>query len=212
MRKVIEKNAKLLALFAIACTALIAFVNFLTKDRIIEQQQQQLITTLASIIEPSKHDNSISQTCIIVNDELLGSAPQKAYLATKLNNPVAAAITTTAPDGYNGNIFLLVAIDIDGTVSGVRTTKHKETPGLGDKIELRKSQWILSFTGKKILEENDARWAVAKDGGMFDQFTGATITPRAVVNAIKRTVIYFNQHKTKLFNTAPNCLANFENK
>ncbi|MDO6446211.1 electron transport complex subunit RsxG [Colwellia sp. 1_MG-2023] len=212
MRKTIEKNAQLLALFAVACTALIAFVNFLTQDKIIEQEQQQLISTLSSIIEPSSHDNSISQTCIILEDEQLGELPQKAYLATNNNSPVAAAITTTAPDGYNGNIFLLVAINFDGTLSGVRAIKHQETPGLGDKVELRKSQWILSFNGKKILDENDHRWAVAKDGGMFDQFTGATITPRAVVNAVKRTTNYFNQHKAELFNTAPNCSENAEIK
>lgn len=210
MRKTIEKNAQLLALFAVACTALIALVDFLTKDIIVEQEQQQLILTLSSIIDPSKHDNSITQSCIIVENEQLGTAPQKAYLATSNNAPVAAAITTTAPDGYNGNIFLLVAINVDGTLSGVRTIKHQETPGLGDKVELRKSKWILDFNGKKILEENDNRWAVAKDGGMFDQFTGATITPRAVVNAVKRTTMYFNQHKAELFNTVPNCLANAE--
>lgn len=210
MRKTIEKNARLLALFAIACTALIALVNFLTKDIIIEQEQQQLVLTLSSIIDPSKHDNSINQTCIVIEDEQLGTLPQKAYLATNNNTPVAAAITTTAPDGYNGNIFLLVAMNYDGTISGVRTIKHQETPGLGDKVELRKSQWILDFNGKKILEEIDNRWAVAKDGGMFDQFTGATITPRAVVNAVKRTAMYFNQHKANLFGTAPNCLTNAE--
>lgn len=210
MRKTIEKNAQLLALFAIACTALIALVDFFTKDIIIEQEQQQLISTLSSIIEPSKHDNSITQSCIIIKDVQLGALPQKAYLATNNNTPVAAAITTTAPDGYNGNIFLLVAINVDGTISGVRTIKHQETPGLGDKVELRKSQWILSFNSKKILDENDNRWAVAKDGGMFDQFTGATITPRAVVNAVKRTTHYFNQHKAELFNTAPNCSENAE--
>ncbi|MDT0604751.1 electron transport complex subunit RsxG [Thalassotalea castellviae] len=210
MRNTIEKNAKLLALFAVACTALIAFVNFLTKDKIKEQEQQQLISTLSSIIDPNSHNNSISQTCIIIKDTQLGEEPQKAYLATNNNTPIAAAITTTAPDGYNGNIFLLVAINIDGSISGVRTIKHQETPGLGDKVELRKSQWILSFNGKQILDENDNRWGVAKDGGMFDQFTGATITPRAVVNAVKRTTNYFNQHKAELFNTAANCSANAE--
>ncbi|MDG1753068.1 MAG: electron transport complex subunit RsxG, partial [Thalassotalea sp.] len=143
MRKTIEKNAQLLALFAVACTALIALVDFLTKDIIVEQEQQQLILTLSSIIDPSKHDNSITQSCIVVENEQLGTARQKAYLATSNNAPVAAAITTTAPDGYNGNIFLLVAINVDGTLSGVRTIKHQETPGLGDKVELRKSQWIL---------------------------------------------------------------------
>jgi len=206
MQKVIQKNAQLLAIFAIACTAVIALVDFLTKDIIIEQEQKQLIATLASIVSPEKHDNAMSKACIIVNNELIGKLPQKAYLATHQGNPIAAAITTTAPDGYNGNIFLVVAVNVDGSVSGVRTLKHQETPGLGDKIELRKSQWILSFSEKQIFEENDSRWAVAKDGGMFDQFTGATITPRAVVNAVKRTVIYFNDNKTALFASQPNCL------
>lgn len=205
MRKAIENNAKILAIFAIACTALIGAVDWFTKDKILFQEEQHLIKTIANIITPERHDNLVTQTCVIVNDELLGSLPQKAYLATKNSSPVAAAITTTAPDGYNGNIFLLVAINFDGSVSGVRTLKHQETPGLGDKIEIKKSQWILSFNNKKILEENDNRWAVSKDGGMFDQFTGATITPRAVVNAVKRTVAYFNQHKNTLFSTAPNC-------
>lgn len=205
MRKIITKNAKLLALFAIACTALVAVVNLLTQDKIIQQERQQLILTLNDLIPPASHDNAISQECIAVKDELLGKFPQKAYLAKLGEQPVAAAITTIAPDGYNGNIELLVAINLDGSVSGVRTLKHKETPGLGDKIELRKSSWILNFNNKKIIGENDNRWAVAKDGGMFDQFTGATITPRAVVNAVKRTVSYFNQHKEQLFQQTPSC-------
>lgn len=206
MRKVIEKNAQLLALFAIACTTLIALVNLLTKDKIVEQEQRQLINTLSSIIDPNSYNNAMNQSCILVNNELLGEGEQKAYLARHNNMPIAAAITSVAPDGYNGNITILVAITIDGTVSGVRTLKHQETPGLGDKVELRRSSWILDFAGKKILGKTDSRWAVAKDGGMFDQFTGATITPRAVVNAVKRTVTYFNLHQDELFSTEPNCL------
>ncbi|GLX77210.1 electron transport complex subunit G [Thalassotalea insulae] len=205
MREAIEKNAKLLALFAIACTAVVGLVHMLTKDRIVAQQQQQLINTLNSLIPPESHNNEISQSCFIVQDELLGGYQQKVYLATENEQPVAAAITATAPDGYNGNIELLVAVKLDGSVSGVRTLKHQETPGLGDKIELRKSHWILSFTGKKIRGEQDNRWAVAKDGGMFDQFTGATITPRAVVKAVKSTVDYFNLHKDELFQHDANC-------
>lgn len=205
MRKIIEKNATLLALFAIACTALVGVVNLLTQDKIIQQEKRQLVLTLNALIDPASHDNAISQACIAVTDELLGKHPQKAYLAKLGEQPVAAAITTIAPDGYNGNIDLLVAVNFDGSVSGVRTLKHKETPGLGDKIELRKSPWVLDFNHKKIIGENDGRWAVAKDGGMFDQFTGATITPRAVVNAVKRTVSYFNQHKEQLFQQAPSC-------
>ncbi|WP_206485269.1 electron transport complex subunit RsxG [Thalassotalea sp. G2M2-11] len=205
MRQAIEKNAKLLALFAIACTAVVGLVHLLTKDRIVEQEQLQLVNTLNSLIPPNKHNNAMTQSCFYISDELLGENSHKVYLATQDEQPVAAAITATAPDGYNGNIELLVAVNYDGSVSGVRVIKHQETPGLGDKVELRKNDWILSFSGKKILGEQDNRWAVAKDGGMFDQFTGATITPRAVVNAVKRTVNYFNLHKAQLFTHAATC-------
>jgi len=205
MRKAIENNAKLLALFAVACTTLVGLVHLLTKDIIVEQEQQQLLNTLNELVDPSTYNNAINQACIMVEHELLGIKTQKAYLAKKGHQPIAAAITTTAPDGYNGDIQLMVAISFDGVVKGVRTLKHKETPGLGDKIELRKSPWILSFNNKQILDNKDRRWAVAKDGGMFDQFTGATITPRAVVNAVKRTVTYFNQNKKQLFDKTANC-------
>lgn len=205
MRKAIEKNALLLALFAISCTAVVGVVNIFTKDIIVEQEQQQLLSTLNELIDSSTYNNSIVDECIIVTDPALGASPHKAYLAKLNGQPVSAAITTTAPDGYNGNIEILVAINSEGVVNGVRTLKHKETPGLGDKVELRKSDWTLSFNDKKIIGENDNRWAVTKDGGMFDQFTGATITPRAVVNAVKRTVMYFNNNKTTLFSTEANC-------
>ena len=127
------------------------------------------------------------------------------YRARMNNSAIAAAIKTAAPDGYNGNIELLIAINSDGSVSGVRTLLHKETPGLGDKIELRKSDWITKFAGKKVHDENDNRWAVIKDGGMFDQFTGATITPRAVVKKVRRTVDYFKANQDVIFNTESNC-------
>ncbi|EQC1350519.1 electron transport complex subunit RsxG, partial [Escherichia coli] len=106
------------------------------------------------------------------------------------DKPVAAVLETTAPDGYSGAIQLLVGADFNGTVLGTRVTEHHETPGLGDKIELRLSDWITHFAGKKISGADDANWAVKKDGGDFDQFTGATITPRAVVNAVKRAGLY----------------------
>ena len=206
MQKIIKKNAQLLALFAIACTTFIALVDLLTKDKIVAQQQKQLLSTLASIIDPNTHNNAISKSCFTLDNQALGATPKKIYLATMNEKPVAAAITTTAPDGYNGNITLLVAVNVSGSVSGVRTLKHQETPGLGDKIEVKRSPWILNFSEKKMMGENDSRWHVRKDGGMFDQFTGATITPRAVVSAVKRTVKYFNANKDTLFSTSPNCL------
>jgi len=205
MRKAIEKNAVLLAAFAVVCTTLVGLVDFFTKDRIAIQEQQHLLTTLSGIIAQDRHNNDIYLDCIIIKDEKLSDKAQKAYIARLNDSPVAAAITTTAPDGYNGNIELLVAINIDGSISGVRTVKHQETPGLGDKIELRKHDWILSFNNKSIMSETDNRWAVAKDGGMFDQFTGATITPRAVVKAVTKTVKFFNLNKQQLFKQTPNC-------
>lgn len=205
MRKAIEKNARLLALFAIACTAVIGSVHLITKDKIKSQEENKLITTLSHIIDENSYNNDIYHDCLIVNNPLLSNDTEKVYLARSNNQPVAAAITTTAPDGYNGKINLIVALNVDGSVSGVRTIKHQETPGLGDKIEIRKNQWINSFTGRKVLSEKDSRWAVRKDGGIFDQFTGATITPRAVVKAVHKTVLYFKSEQQQLFQQVANC-------
>lgn len=202
----VSKNARILALFAIVCTAIVGLVHILTKDQIIFQQQQELLRNLNSIIAKESYNNIIYQDCIVLPPEALGTvSSQKVYRARITSQPVAAAITTVAPDGYNGNIELLVAININGRVSGVRTLKHQETPGLGDKIEVKKSDWIKSFTNTQLANDTDNRWLVKKDGGMFDQFTGATITPRAVVKAVKNTVIYFNAHRNELFEGASNC-------
>jgi electron transport complex protein RnfG len=200
----ISKNTKILALFAIACTAVVGLVSELTKDKIKTQEQQQLLKTLHSIIEPSRYDNDIANDCIMLSAPELGSKKaQTAYIARKAGKIVAVAMTSTAPRGYNGNIDFIMAVNNDGSVSGVRVLKHQETPGLGDKVEVRKSNWITNFTGKRVLSENDGRWAVKKDNGMFDQFTGATITPRAVVKGVKSTLNYFTKNRASLL-TRPN--------
>ena len=205
----ISKNSIILGLFAITCTAAVAIVQLLTADRIELQAQQKLIKQLNQVIQKDNHDNEMFRDCIAApidnNSDLLIDVIYRA----RLNNaPTAAAIKTVAPDGYSGNIELLIAINTDGSVSGVRTLLHKETPGLGDKIERRKSEWIDTFTGKKVLDDNDSRWAVIKDGGMFDQFTGATITPRAVVKTVRKTIEYFENNQERIFSTASNCGVN----
>jgi electron transport complex protein RnfG len=207
IKKAVQKNAILLAIFALSCTMLLALVNLLTKDTIARQEEEQLLKTLYEIIDASSIDNDLYNDCVLVTSEqYLGSKnQQKVYLARKNSQGVAAAITTTAPDGYNGHIELLVAINTDNIVTGVRVLKHQETPGLGDKIELRKDDWILSFSGEKLRAENDANWAVKKDNGIFDQFTGATITPRAVVKSVKNTAIYFTRNKDQLFDSTASC-------
>jgi electron transport complex protein RnfG len=200
----ISKNTKVLALFAIGCTLAVSLVSELTKDRIKAQEQQELLRTLHSIIEPSRYDNDIANDCIMVTSPELGSDKvQTAYIARKSGQVVAVALTSIAPQGYNGNIDFIMAINNDNSVSGVRVLKHKETPGLGDKVEVRRSDWITSFAGKKIMSDSDSRWAVTKDNGMFDQFTGATITPRALVNGVKDTLTYFTQNRDSLL-TRPN--------
>ncbi|AZQ84118.1 electron transport complex subunit RsxG [Colwellia sp. Arc7-635] len=202
----INKNAKILALFAIACTATVGLVHLFTKDRIEIQAQQQLIKQLSEIIQVDSHDNEMFRDCITAPEGNSSDLLIDVIYRARLNNtPTAAAIKTVAPDGYSGNIELLIAINVDGSVSGVRALTHKETPGLGDKIELRKSDWIEKFSGKKVLSDNDNRWAVIKDGGMFDQFTGATITPRAVVKTVRKTVDYFQANQESIFTTASNC-------
>lgn len=206
MKKAIQKNSQLLALFAIVCTLILAVVNELTKNTIAQQEQRYLLKTLHSIIEPERINNDLYNDCLFVSDPLLGTLEQQTvYLAKKDNIPIAAAITTVAPNGYNGKIHLLVAINADNSISGVRTLKHQETPGLGDKIELKKSPWITTFADKKVEGDDDNRWAVKKDGGMFDQFTGATITPRAVVKSVRNAAVYFKNNRTTLFTQSSSC-------
>lgn len=206
MRMVIQKNAQILAIFAVVLTAVVGITYELTKDKIKTQEQAQLLSTLKSIISQNAHDNDMSQHCVLVNDNALStSESQTAYLATSNGVPSGAAITSIAPDGYNGKIYLISGFNIQGDITGVRVLKHKETPGLGDKVELRKSAWINSFNGKTLEDVKSTRWAVKKDRGMFDQFTGATITPRAVVKAVKQTALYFEKNKTWLFEQPNDC-------
>lgn len=204
----ISKNTKILALFAITCTLAVSLVNELTKEIIKTQEHQYLLKTLNTIIAPERYNNDIANDCIAINAPELGlSKDNLAYIARQDGNVVAIAMTSTAPEGYNGNIDFILAINIDGSVSGVRVLKHQETPGLGDKIEAKKSDWITRFTGKSMRSETDSRWAVKKDNGVFDQFTGATITPRALIKGIKSTLVYFNNNKQQLLSLPNACKA-----
>jgi len=206
------KNGLLLALFALLCTGLVAVVNQQTFDEIKLQQQKELMGILHQLIPDDLHDNELTAQCTLLqNREALGTDDaMPAYIATAAGKPVAIALEAIAPDGYNGNIKLIVGINTQGEVLGVRTLSHQETPGLGDKIELRKSDWVTKFVGKVLTSEDDKQWQVQKDGGDFDQFTGATITPRAYVKAVKRAVWYFTQHQTEIFSQPLNCEANHD--
>lgn len=205
-----KKNGGVLAVFALLATLLVSVTHLLTAGKIQEQQQKELLKVLNQVIPAESHDNELYKSCtLITNEQYLGTpAPMPAYLAEKEGEISGVAIEAIAPDGYNGAIKLIVGLDTSGAVTGVRVLSHNETPGLGDKIDTRITDWIYSFTGKKLQGEKDANWAVRKDGGNFDQFTGATITPRAVVGAVKNVSLYYQRHQQELFNQPLDCQGN----
>lgn len=209
MKQSMQRNGLILAAFALVTTGLIALTHTLTSPVIQDQEQRQLQQTLNSIIPPQLHDNDLEHDCTIVTDaEYLGNIlPKRVYRARMDGQPVALAMETMTPNGYSGDIRLLVGVNSDGVITGVRVLQHQETPGLGDKIELRIDDWILSFNGRRLTEENRASWAVKKDGGQFDQFTGATITPRAVVGAVRQALAFIQQRQDELFGAPNECQA-----
>ena len=197
------RAAGILAGFAVFGALLVAVTWESTAERIADNERAFLLRTLADVLPEGAHDNAVHNDFITVTDpDLLGtSAPVTVYRARQLNRPVAVVITPVAPGGYSGPIRLLVGILADGTISGVRVVSHRETPGLGDKIEAERSDWILDFEGRSLGRPPVERWAVRRDAGDFDQFTGATITPRAVVSAVRDALIYFEAHREALFAT-----------
>lgn len=194
-------SAVVLALFAVAGTFFVSYTFDNTIDRINENKRLALLKSIHVLISPTSHDNDIFTDIIqVTNKKLLGNKkPVTIYRARKDNKPIAVIINSIAPDGYNGNIELLVAIQNDGTLAGVRVTHHKETPGLGDAIEDNRSDWIKTFAQKSLVNPETKGWAVKRDGGEFDQFTGATITPRAIVKAVYNTLRYYKEHRDTLY-------------
>lgn len=209
-----RRNALILGAFSIVTTLLIALTFLGTKDTIIAQQQRMLLRVINDVVPNQYFSNDIQHDCaLLAPDPQLGnSAELKAYRGVSLDaNNVeqlgAVAIETIAPDGYSGDIHMIVGIagDTLNLVTGVRVLAHKETPGLGDKIDLRIDDWILSFDGQVFNSEQINNWAVKKDGGQFDAFTGATITPRAVINAVTKAVQYVQTHKQEIIKATNQC-------
>ncbi len=195
------QTALLLAAFALVGAGLVATTYETTKERIVRNQREALLRELQALVPPQRYDNNLLQDTVRVKaPQALGtSQPVTVYRARKDGKPVAAILTPVAPDGYGGPISLLVAVGYDGVVAGVRVVSHQETPGLGDAIEEQRSNWILGFNGHSLGNPPPKQWKVKRDGGAFDQFAGATITPRAVVNAVHRTLEYFVSHRDELF-------------
>lgn len=195
------QTAANLIFFAVIGTAILASTFFLTHDAIKKSEEAEKLKLIMQIVPSASFDNDIIQdTVTIPASPLLGTEDATtAYRARLKGEPSAVVLEAIAPDGYSGKIFLILAVRANGELAGVRVVTHKETPGLGDYIELPKSPWIKGFDGKSREVYKDADWKVKKDGGQFEYMAGATITPRAIVKAVNKTLIYFGENRDKLF-------------
>ncbi len=197
-RDTIGYQALLLGGFAFLATALLVLGNLATKDAIAERKAEDLRASLSQVIPPRIHDNDLLEHPM----EMEGpdGQPLTIYRAIRDKQVTGLAYEIVGP-GYAGDIRLILGLDAKGEVLGVRVLSHAETPGLGDKIEASRDDWILGFNGLSMGDPPEQEWYVDKDGGRFDSFSGATITPRGVVKAIRDGLHYFNAHRTAL--TAP---------
>jgi electron transport complex protein RnfG len=194
------RAALLLLAVAVAAFGLVSVVHEATRDEIAAAAHARQLARFAEVLQGQRFENDLLADVVDVRDaELLGTpATLKAYRARRGGEAIGVVLECVAPNGYSGAIRLLVGIAPDGRVLGVRVSEHRETPGLGDAIEVRKSDWIERFAGRSMRDPSPARWRVRKEGGEFDQFTGATITPRAVVGAVANALVYFERHRDEL--------------
>jgi electron transport complex protein RnfG len=201
----IGRNALLLGLFAIVSTAIIAGTYLSSQDAIKENIRRAEERALIEIVPRSRHNNAMLEDAHPVDDqELLGLRSAKQYYIARQDGAAVAVIfPATAREGYTGDIDMIIGINVDGSIAGVRVLSHRETPGLGDAIDSKKSTWVNGFIGRSLLNPTIDLWKVKKDKGVFDQFTGATITPRAATKTVLQTLQYFKQHRQQLLNLTP---------
>jgi Na+-translocating ferredoxin:NAD+ oxidoreductase subunit G len=195
------KTAAVLIAFALVFTALLASIFQVTKVPIEKSEAKARLALFRQIVSENMHDNDLlKDTVTIAPNLLLGNTQPSIANRARINNaPAAVILEAIAHDGYSGDIKLLIAIKYTGEISGVRVLTHKETPGLGDYIDIAKDDWIKLFDGESITKTESEKWAVKKDNGQFDYMAGATITPRAVVKAVHQSLQYFEANKDALF-------------
>jgi len=193
-------TALTLLVFSVVGAGLLSAAYMQTRPAIERSEQAEKLALVAQTLTPGSFDNDlIADARVLPADALLGlKRPGQAYVARKQGAANAVVLEAIAPDGYAGEIRLLIGIQADGHVAGVRVTAHKETPGLGDYIEIARNAWITQFNGKSLGAPVAEQWKVRKDGGSFDYLAGATITPRAVIKAVKKALQYFEAHKAEL--------------
>lgn len=201
IHKQVATTALLLMLFATIGAGIVGLTHDNTIETIKYNEKLTLLRKLNTILPAEKYDNDLLlDTVQILPEKMLGTTEiTTVYRARMQGKPVAVVIPSIAPNGYNGPIHLLVGVYANGNLAGVRVVKHRETPGLGDVVEASRSDWILGFSGKSLTNPYSNKWKVKRDGGDFDQFTGATITPRAVVKAVHLTLLYYNENRKRLF-------------
>lgn len=214
LSQAIRRSAIGLGLFAIFTAGIIAVTQTLTKDRIAKNEAEFEARTLFELVPPETHDNDLLDTrfstalATLAEPDLL-RLPQPAdwYQAKRNGEVIAVLLPLIAPEGYTEAIRLIMAVDRNGELLGVRVIRHKETPGLGDQIEADKTDWIQGFVGQSLDTTPLENWEVKKDGGDFDQLTGATITPRAVVRAVARGLRFFARNRAVLLSNDPASVA-----
>lgn len=196
----ITKPALYLFAFALTGTLILALIHSATAGKIRENERLALLKQVNTLVSPERYNNDPLQDQVtLAADSMNSAAPVTVYRARRDKQPVAAIYVTTSPNGYSGKIRMVVGINADQSLAGVRVVSHNETPGLGDRIDAAKDDWILEFTGKSLQNRSLSGWAVKKDGGEFDQFTGATITARAVVNAVRSTLLWSQDNQAALY-------------
>jgi electron transport complex protein RnfG len=182
---------------ALVTTAALALANKVTSSSIAAAQARDMQQSLTQVL-PGKYDNDLLKDTL----EMTGPNGEVTVYRARRAGRVEAVVFKVSGNGYAGAIDCMMGVDRDGKITGVRVIKHKETPGLGDKIEPAKSQWIYAFDGKSLGNPPADKWAVKKDGGVFDQFAGATITPRGVVKAVKGGMDFFEKQRAQLLDEA----------
>ena len=194
IREKIAYQPILLGVFALLASGALAWASSATGDAIAAAEAKDLRDSLSEVLPAGLADNDFLKDTVDLKN---GEKTVTIYRARK-EGVVKAALFKVAERGYAGDIQVLMAVDSDGRTLGVRVLKHSETPGLGDKIEVKKDSWVKSYDGKSLGDPAPEKWAVKKDGGIFDQFAGATITPRAVVKAVKGGMDFFTAHKAEI--------------
>jgi electron transport complex protein RnfG len=199
LRSKIGYHGASLAVIGLLASAALATADQMTRGPIHQAEAKDLQASLAQVLPEGFADNDLLQDTVQINQA--DGTPVTVYRARKAGKP-QGAVFQVASRGYAADIVVLMGVDQQGKMLGVRVLKHQETPGLGDKIEIAKNPWVLSFNGKSLSDPKPEFWAVKKDGGVFDQFAGATITPRAVVKAVKGGMVFFSEHREEIFSKA----------